>query len=108
MPTRTICVIILVISVYPSFCQNTAMPSNFPALSPIRGANMNRGTLSGMGTQYNDGSYINEKGNNVKGTPLLFENWSNATVWLVTGEKYDSMRVKYDLYSDRLIVLLND
>jgi hypothetical protein len=88
--------------------QNVAMPTPFPALSPVRGANLNRGTLTGMGVQYNDGSYINEKGNDIKGTPLLFGNWNYGTVWLVTGEKYDSMRVKYDLYSDKLIVLIND
>lgn len=105
---RTILVIFMITSWQICFSQNVAMPSPFPALSPVRGANINRGSLSGMGVQYNDGSYINEKGNNIKGTPLLFDNWNYGTVWLVTGEKYDSMQVKYDLYSDRLIVLIND
>lgn len=91
-----------------SFSQGGAMPSNFPALVPLRGLNTNQGTLMGMGATYNDGSYVNEKGNNIAGTPLLFENWNYGTVWLTTGEKYDSMRLKYDMLNDLLYVLIND
>lgn len=91
-----------------SVAQNVAMPSVFPALTPIRGANVNKGTLTGMGVQYNDGSYMNEKSGTIKGTPLLFENWNYGTVWLLTGEKYDSMLLKYDLLGDQLFVLLNE
>jgi hypothetical protein len=104
-----ISLILLMVSCWQlSFSQNVAMPSPVPGMSLIRGANTNRGSLSGMGAQYNDGSYMNEKGNDIKGTPLLYTNWNYGTVWLVTGEKYDSMQVKYDLYSDKLIVLINE
>jgi hypothetical protein len=91
-----------------AFSQGGAMPSNFPQLVPIRGLNTNKGSLSGMGIRYNDGSYMNEKGGDIAGTPLLFENWNYGTVWLHTGERYDSMQLKYDLLNEVLLVLVSD
>jgi hypothetical protein len=90
------------------YSQGGAMPSNFPTVVPVRGLNVNTGSLMGMGVKYNDGSYVNEKGMNVAGTPLLFENWNYGTVWMKTGEKFDSMHLKYDMLNDLLYVHLND
>lgn len=108
MKSFPVILIVLLLCNEVSFSQGRAMPSNFPALVPMRGINTNRGSLMGMGASYNDGSYVNEKGESVTGTPMLFENWNYGTVWMKTGEKYDSLRLKYDMRSDLLLVYLND
>lgn len=84
-----------------SFVFSQNMP---PALTPIRGINVNQGGLTGTGLKYNDGSYVSEKNADVKGQPFLYDEWTKASVLLKTKEKIDSVLIKYNLYTDLLIV----
>ncbi|WP_276501897.1 hypothetical protein [Terrimonas pollutisoli] len=87
------------------FSQNS---SNIPTLTPMRGINVNQGGLSGSGLKYNDGSYINEKSADVKGQPFLFDEWKKGSVLLKTKEKVDSVLIKYNLYTDLLLVKVDE
>jgi len=91
-----------------SFCQNSYMPSNAPSLTPIQGMNVNQDGLSGSGLKYNDGSYINEKDADIKGSPFLFSNWEKGNVLLKTKERVDSVLIKYNLYTDLLQVKVDE
>jgi hypothetical protein len=75
-----------------------------PSLTPIRGTNVNQGALNGTGVKYNDGSYISEKNADVKGQPFLYDEWKKGSVLLKTKEKIDSVLIKYNLYTDLLVV----
>ncbi|MFC0773571.1 hypothetical protein [Terrimonas alba] len=87
------------------FSQNS---SNIPRLTPIRGVNVNQGGLAGTGLKYNDGSYINEKNADVKGQPFLYDEWEKGSVLLKTKEKIDSVLIKYNLYTDLLVVKVDE
>ena len=97
--------IISLMTLYQScFCQS----SNLPSLTPIRGMNVNQGKLSGTGLKYNDGSYVNEKEADIKGSPFLFDDWKKGNVLLKTKERIDSALIKYNLYADMLHVKVDD
>jgi hypothetical protein len=97
-------VILLIVLSQVVLCQNSYMPSNVPALTPMRGLNVNQGRQSGTGLKYNDGSYVNEKDADIKGSPFLFDDWEKGNVLLKTKERVDSVFIKYNLYTDLLQV----
>jgi|SRR5688572_12577391 hypothetical protein len=105
---KALFVISLIIWGQVGFCQNSYMPSNVPALTPMRGININQGGLSGTGLKYNDGSYVNEKDADIKGSPFLFDDWRKGNVLLKTKERIDSVLIKYNLYTDLLQVKIDD
>lgn len=90
------------------FAQGTYMPSNAPSVTAIRGVNVNQGTLAGMGLKYNDGSYVNEKNADIKGSPFFKEDWLAGNVLLRTKDRFDSVFIKYDLYRDLLLVKVDE
>jgi hypothetical protein len=105
---RAILIISLMI-VHPlAFCQGNYRPSNLPSLTLLRGINTNHGALSGAGLKYNDGSYVNEKDADIKGSPFLFDDWRKGNVLLKTKERIDSISIKYNLYADVLQVKVDD
>jgi hypothetical protein len=101
---KALLIIPLIILKQVVLCQNSYMPSNAPALTPMRGVNVNQGGLSGSGLKFNDGSYISEKDADIKGSPFLFDDWEKGNVLLKTKERVDSVFIKYNLYTDLLQV----
>jgi hypothetical protein len=105
---KALLVISLTILYQVVLCQNSYMPSNAPGLVPIRSLNASQGGLSGAGLKYNDGSYVNEKEADIKGSPFLFDDWKKGNVLLKTKERIDSIFIKYNLYTDLLQVKIDD
>ncbi len=101
---KTVLIIPLIVLYQACLCQT----SNLPTMTPMRGLNANRGGLSGSGLKYNDGSYINEKDADVKGSPFLFDDWKKGNVLLKTKERIDSVLIKYNLYADMLQVKVDE
>jgi hypothetical protein len=90
------------------FGQNTYMPSNAPGISATRGISLNQAGLRGTGLKYNDGSFVNEKDADVKGSPFFADEWMNGSVLLATKERIDSVFMKYNLYTDQLQVKVDE
>ena len=88
--------------------QNTYMPSNAPGITSRGGISLNQSGLRGTGLKYNDGSFVNEKDADVRGSPFFDDDWMNGSVLLVTKEKIDSVLLKYNLYSDQLQVKVDE
>lgn len=88
--------------------QNTYMPSNAPGVTSIRGISLNQAGLRGTGMKYNDGSFVNEKDLDIKGSPFFVDEWMAGSVLLVTKEKIDSVFIKYNLYTDQLQVKVDE
>ena len=89
------------------YAQGSIRPSTFPALTPVGGLSLNRSDF-GTGLKYSDGSYLSEKGTEVKGTPFFIEDWKKGNVLLKTKERIDTVLLKYNLYTDLLHVKVDD
>jgi hypothetical protein len=87
--------------------QSTLRPSPFPNLTPVRGLSLSKSDY-GTGLKYSDGSYLSEKGTEVKGTPFFMDEWRKGSVLLKTKERIDSVLLKYNLYSDLLNVKVDE
>lgn len=87
--------------------QRPSMPSSMPGLVPMGGVG-SKNSLAGSNLRYNDGSFLNEKGGDIKGSPFLNDNWQPGSAFLKTREQYDSLLMKYDLVNDQLLIKIDE
>lgn len=66
--------------------------------------------VDAVGDQYNRGAVqtFNERYEGVKGTPYLFDQWTNGEVEMRSSQVFDNVRIKYNVYLDELLVKRRD